>query len=115
MNDNVREGTSLNETRRNWQRIVLHFDAFCEGKSNYTYAKTIVNYVAAEGGSFLRRNRLRSTVTSLRGEAVDIESFLPILQRTMKTLTMPGRLGTILMADRKFCNWADKTSKRQVI
>ena len=31
-----------------------------------------------------------------------MESFLPILQRTMEILTMPGRLGTVLMADINF-------------
>ena len=42
-----------------------------------------------------------------------METFLQILQRTMKILAMPGRLSTILMANIKI--WTNKGSKRQVV
>ena len=93
----------------------------CSLKSNYTLSRTIVESYYVEKCLCSRKSAKgrklssseSSTVASLRGEAVYMESFLPILQCTMKILTMPGRLGTILMADIKF--WADKASKRQVI
>ena len=93
----------------------------CLLKSNYIHSKTHLKSYYVE--KCLRSRKLAEGekisssaivyFASLHGEAVDMENFLQILQRTMKILAMPGRLSTILMANIK--NWADETSKRQVI
>ena len=78
----------------------------CLLKSNYIHSKTHLKSYYVE--KCLRSRKLAegekissSPSASLRGEAVDMENFLQILQRTMKILAMPGRLSMILMANIK--------------
>ena len=115
MLNNICEGISLNDTRRNRRGIVLllvtifarkKFD--CVLKSNYTHSKTHLKSYYIEKCLRLRKFAKDEDFflgivyfASLHGEVVDMENFLQILQCTMKILAMPDRLSTILMANYK--------------
>ena len=108
-----------------------YFVTFCEGKASlpieiqlHTHSKTILKsyYVKKnvfvqeslpKAESILPQNRLPSQVYVVNSKLLNgIISSDCAMYSTMKILTIPTRLGTILMANIKF--WADKASKRQV-
>ena len=94
------------------------FDALCEGKASLhieiqlihskTHLKSYYVEKCLRSRKLAEGKKISSSAivyfASLHGEAVDMENFLQILQRTMKILGMPGRLSTILMADIKTSN-----------
>ena len=91
----------------------------CVLKPNYTHSKThLTLYYHVEKCLRSRKLTEDKKISSsaivyfarLRGEAVDMENFLQISQRTMKILAIPGRLSMILMANIK--NWTNKITKK---